>query len=178
MRQLIEDLLTFSAVGRSNTIAEEVDLDELLEQVLSDLAETIAATGAVLHHEVLPSAWGHRSLLGQVLQNLVGNSLKFVRDGVTPHIEITGSRGPTGTTFRVADNGIGVDEAKRNEVFGVFTRLNADDEYPGSGIGLATCAKIVAYHDGQIRLEDGIDGGVAVVAELPPKPYDPAEPDL
>jgi light-regulated signal transduction histidine kinase (bacteriophytochrome) len=172
MRQLIEDLLTFSAVGRSGTTAEEVDLDELLMQVLEDLATTIAATGAEVHHEVLPSAWGHRSLLGQVLQNLVGNSLKFVRDDVTPRIEITGSHDATGTTIRVADNGIGVETAKRNEVFGVFTRLNADDDYPGSGIGLATCAKIVAFHDGQIRLEDGIDGGVSVVVRLPPKPPD------
>jgi len=105
-----------------------------------------------------------------VLQNLVGNSLKFVRDDVPPRIEITGSRDARGTTFRVADNGIGVDAAKRNEVFGVFTRLNAAEQYPGSGIGLATCAKIIAYHDGEIRLEDGIDGGVAVVVRLPPPP--------
>jgi PAS domain S-box-containing protein len=172
MRQLIEDLLTFSAVGRSITTAEEVDLDELLAQVLADLATTIESLGAEVHREPLPTAWGHRSLLGQVLQNLVGNSLKFVRGQVTPRIEISGAQDERGTTVRVADNGIGVDAAKRNEVFGVFTRLNADDEYPGSGIGLATCAKVVAHHGGTIRLDDGIDGGVAVVVWLPSKPED------
>ena len=176
MRQLIEDLLTFSAVGRSDTTAEEVDLDELLGQVLADLGPTIATAGADVHREPLPSAWGHRSLLGQVLQNLVGNSLKFVRPDVTPRVEISGVRDGSGTTIRVCDNGIGVAADKRNEVFGVFTRLNGDDQYPGSGIGLATCAKIVAYHGGQIRLEDGIDGGIAVVLQLPPEPSEPDEP--
>jgi signal transduction histidine kinase len=70
-------------------------------------------------------------------------------------------------TVRVADNGIGIERAHRNEVFGVFTRLNADDRYPGSGIGLATCAKVVTHHGGRIWLEDGIDGGIAVVVWLP-----------
>jgi PAS domain S-box-containing protein len=172
MRQLIEDLLVFSAVGHSATPAEEVNLDELLQQVLADLAEAIASSEAEVHHDPLPTAWGHGSLLGQVLQNLVGNSVKFTREGVTPRIEITGSAGPLGTTIRVADNGIGVEPAKRNDVFGVFTRLNAADQYPGSGIGLATSAKIVAHHGGQIHLEDGIDGGLAVVVRLPPKPAD------
>jgi PAS domain S-box-containing protein len=172
MRQLIEDLLTFSAVGQQKSPPEEVDLDEVLTQVLADLTATIEATGAQVHREALPSAWGHRSLLGQVLQNLVGNSLKFVREGVTPRVEITGSRDGTGTTIRVADNGIGIEVAKRADVFGVFTRLNADDQYPGSGIGLATCAKVVAHHNGTIRVEDGIDGGVCVVVWLPAEPQE------
>ena len=176
MRQLIEDLLTFSAVGRSGTTAEEVDLEELLGQVLADLGPTIEASGAEVHHSPLPVAWGHRSLLGQVLQNLVGNSLKFVRPDVTPRVEISGERDASGTTIRVSDNGIGVEADKRNEVFGVFTRLNGDDQYPGSGIGLATCAKIVAYHGGQIRLEDGIDGGITVEVHLPPEPPDADAP--
>ena len=172
MRQLIEDLLTFSSVGRSESTAEEVELEELLDQVLADLGATIEATGADIDRESLPTAWGHRSLLGQVLQNLVGNSLKFVRPDVTPRIEISGGSDARGITIRVSDNGIGVEAGLRHRVFGVFTRLNGEDQYPGSGIGLATCAKIVAYHGGQIRLEDGIDGGLAVVVHLPPEPPD------
>ncbi len=169
MRQLIEDLLTFSAVGRSGGAADEVDLDDLLTQVLADLDAAIDAAGAEVERTQLPTAWGHRSLLGQVLQNLVGNSLKFTRPGVAPRIAISGRRTRDGgTQVRVADNGIGVEEAKRTEVFGVFTRLNANEQYPGSGIGLATCAKVVAYHGGTIHLEDGLDGGVAVVVWLPP----------
>jgi PAS domain S-box-containing protein len=171
MRQLIEDLLVFSAVGRSGGAAEAVDLEDLLTQVLADLGATIEATGAEVQRDPLPTAWGHRSLLGQVLQNLVGNALKFVRPEVTPRIEISGRRTRDGGTHLcVADNGIGVEEAKRAEVFSVFTRLNATETYPGSGIGLATCAKVVAYHGGTIHLEDGLDGGVAVVVWLPPGP--------
>ena len=170
MRQLIEDLLVFSAVGRSGSTPEDVDLDELLTQVLLDLGATIEATGAEVRRTELPSAWGHRSLLGQVLQNLVGNSLKFIRPDVSPRIEISGRRTRDGgTQVCVADNGIGIEESKRTEVFGVFARLNANEHYPGSGIGLATCAKVVAHHSGTIHVEDGIDGGIAVVVWLPPR---------
>jgi light-regulated signal transduction histidine kinase (bacteriophytochrome) len=174
MRQLIEDLLVFSAIGRGGSDPEEVDLDELLAQVLADLGAPIAATGADVEVSPLPTAWGHRSLLGQLLQNLVGNSLKFTRSEVTPRIEITGRRTRDGgTQVCVADNGIGVEEPKRAEVFGVFTRLHATEQYPGSGIGLATCAKVVGHHGGTIHLEDGIDGGIAVVVWLPPAPPGP-----
>jgi len=172
MRQLIEDLLAFSSVGRSASDAEEVDLDDLLVQVLADFEGAIAASGAVVAYEPLPTAWGHRGLLGQVLQNVVGNSLKFVREGTAPRVEISGSRDERGTTIRLADNGIGVEPAKREEVFGVFTRLHAADQYPGSGIGLATCAKIVASHGGHIAIEDGLDGGITVVIWLPARQAD------
>ena len=171
MRQLIEDLLVFSAVGRSGSAPEEVDLDELLGQVLADLGSTIAATGADVHASPLPGAWGHRSLLGQVLQNLVGNSLKFTRPDTPPRIEVSGRRTRDGgTLLSVSDNGIGIEDSKRREVFGVFARLNANEQYPGSGIGLATCAKVVAHHGGTIHVEDGIDGGISVVVWLPPPP--------
>lgn len=167
MRQLIEDLLAFAAVGTRAGVPEELDLEEVLAQVLVDLAPTIEASGAQVTHDLLPMVWGQRTQLGQVLQNLVGNALKFVRPGVTPRVVVSTSSDLEGVTVRVADNGIGIDPAHRNEVFGVFTRLNADDRYPGSGIGLATCAKVVAHHDGRLWLEDGIDGGIAVAVWLP-----------
>ena len=170
MRRLIEDLLTFSSVGRMAGEAEEVDLDDVMVQVLADLEPTIAATGADVVRAPLPTVWGHRGLLGQVFQNIVGNSLKFVREGGTPRIEISGARNARGTTVRITDNGIGVDRAKREEVFGAFTRLHAEDQYPGSGIGLATCAKIVASYCGHIAIEDGIDGGISVAIWLPAEP--------
>jgi signal transduction histidine kinase len=167
MRQLIEDLLTFSAVGRGLGDPELVALDPLLVQVLADLAPTISASGAELVTGPLPEVWGHRTLLGQLLQNLVGNSLKFVRPDTAPRVEVSGVADEEGVQIRVADNGIGIAPERREEVFGVFTRLNPDDRYPGSGIGLATCAKVVAAHGGKIWLEDGLDGGVAVVVHLP-----------
>jgi PAS domain S-box-containing protein len=170
MRQLIEDLLAFSSVGRSASDAEEVDLDELVAQVLADLEGAIEASGAEVALEPLPTVWGHRGLLGQVLQNVIGNSLKFVREGVVPRVEVSGARDARGTTVRIRDNGIGVEPSKRDDVFGVFTRLHGEEQFPGSGIGLATCAKIVAYHGGQISIDDGIDGGISVVLWLPAEP--------
>ncbi len=170
MRQLIEDLLTFASVGTGSGTVDEVDLDDVLSQVLADLAPTIAATGATVTRHRLPPAWGHRSLLGQLLQNLVGNALKFVREDVPSVVDVSGTSDDQGVEIRVADNGIGIEPAKRTEVFGVFTRLNADEHFPGSGIGLATCAKVAAHHGGQIWLEDGIDGGITVVVRLPHRP--------
>jgi len=167
MRRLIEDLLTFASVGAASGTAAAVDLDDVLTQVLADLAPAIATAGADVVREPLPTVWGHRTLLGQLVQNLVGNALKFVRADSTPEIVVSGSSKGGWATLRVADNGIGIEPSRRAEVFGVFTRLNADEQFPGSGIGLATCAKVVAYHGGQISLEDGLDGGVAVVVRLP-----------
>jgi len=167
MRQLIEDLLAFAAVGTREGAAEEVDLDAVLGQVLADLAPAIEASGAQVTHDPLPTVWGQRTQLGQVIQNLVGNALKFVRPDVPPCVAVTTSADLEGVTVRVADNGIGIDPAQRGQVFGVFTRLNADDRYPGSGIGLATCAKVMTHHGGRIWLEDGIDGGITVAVWLP-----------
>ncbi len=172
MRQLIEDLLTFASVGTGNSTAEEVDLDDLLAQVLADLASTVAATGAQVTPHPLPLGWGHRSLLGQLLQNLVGNALKFTRPDVAPVIDVSGTSDHDGVLIRVADNGIGIEPRRRSEVFGVFRRLNGDEQFPGSGIGLATCAKVVAHHGGQVWVEDGIDGGTAVLVRLPHRPAD------
>jgi PAS domain S-box-containing protein len=167
MRQLIEDLLTFAAVGARAGKAEEVDLDELLGQVLADLAPAIEASGAQITRDPLPTVWGQRTQLGQVLQNLLSNALKFARPDVALEVAVSMRSDRSGVTLRVADNGIGVDPADRSDVFGVFTRLNADDRFPGSGIGLATCAKVMAHHGGRIWLEDGIDGGTTVAVWLP-----------
>jgi PAS domain S-box-containing protein len=169
LRQLIEDLLTFAAAGGRPGPPVRVDLDELLTEVLTDLDSMVTAAGARIDRGVLPPVWGHRAPLGQVLQNLIGNALKFARPAVTPVVTIEGRADETGTTLRIADNGVGIDQAQRNEVFGIFTRLRADEPLPGSGIGLATCAAVVAHHDGRIWIEDGIDGGVAVVVHLPPR---------
>ncbi len=166
MRQLIEDLLTFAAVGTLDA-AEEVDLEAIVVQVVADFSPMIVATGARVTFEALPPVWGQRALLGQLVQNLIGNALKFAKPGVAPEVVLSAAADPGGVTLRVADNGIGIERSRRNEVFGVFTRLNADDKYPGSGIGLATCAKVVATHGGHIWLEDGLDGGCAVVVWLP-----------
>ncbi len=167
MRQLIEDLLTFAAAGSSVGSAEPVDLDDVLTQVLSDLEPTLAARGIQVEHAPLPTVAGHRSLLGQLLQNLLGNAVKFTRAGVAPLVQVDAAARDDGVTIHVRDNGIGIPVEHRSDVFGVFTRLHPEDAFGGSGIGLATCAKVVQHHHGRIWIEDGIDGGTTVCVWLP-----------
>lgn len=170
MRQLIEDLLTFAAVGQTAGAPGEVDLDAILTEVLSDLGPALSAGGIRVERSPLPLVTGHRGLLGQLLQNLVGNAVKFARVGDQPLLWVGAQTDDEGTTITVIDNGIGIAPDRRDEVFGVFKRLNPDDTFPGSGIGLATCARVVEHHGGRIWLDDGIDGGLAVHVWLPHRP--------
>src|SRR3546814_20555138 len=104
---------------------------------------------------------GRRAALGQLLQNVIGNSVKFARTDVDPVVHIGATGSEDGVTIRVADNGIGIEPAHRSLVFGVFARLHGDDRYPGSGIGLATCTKVATRHGGRIWADDGIAGGIS-----------------
>jgi PAS domain S-box-containing protein len=167
MGQLIEDLLAFAAAGPSGGAMGTVDLDSVLTHVLGDLEAQIASGGVRVERSPLPTVTGNEALLGQLLQNLLANAIKFRRDGVDPVVQIDGHADPDGVTISVRDNGIGIAPEHRNEVFGVFTRLNAADSYTGSGIGLATCAKVVNHHRGRIWVEEGLDGGTAMVVWLP-----------
>jgi PAS domain S-box-containing protein len=170
MRQLIEDLLAFASVGKAAGALAAVELDEVLTQVLADLEAEISAAGVTIERSPLPEVLGHRALLGQLLQNLLSNAIKFTRSDVPPLVRVGAERDATGVTITVADNGIGIAPAHRAEVFSVFTRLNADDTSPGSGVGLATCAKVVHHHGGRIWVAEGIDGGAALRVWLPDTP--------
>lgn len=167
MRQLIEDLLTFAAAGSPVGGHEPVDLDLLLGEVLSDLEPTIAERGVEVRRSSLGTVRGHRPLLGQLLQNLLDNAVKFTRSEGEPLVTIDAVHKQGGVELAVRDNGIGIDPGSRADVFAVFARLNSDDDFQGSGIGLATCAKVVQHHEGRIWIEDGIDGGTAVCVWLP-----------
>lgn len=173
MRQLIEDLLAFSAVGQTAGAVVPVELDELLAEVLVDLEPTLRSAGAHVEAAQLPQVLGHRALLGQLLQNLLGNALKYLRPDVPGLIRVGAERSGEGVTISVADNGIGIAPERRADVFGVFTRLSVDEPQPGSGIGLATCAKVAHHHGGRIWIDDGIDGGIAVRVWLPDEPVSP-----
>lgn len=177
MRQLIEDLLAFASVGRASGALAPVDLDEVLTLVLADLESAISVAGVTVERSPLPEVLGHRALLGQLLQNLLSNAIKFARPDVPPLVRVGATRDATGVTITVADNGIGIAPRHRVEVFGVFTRLDSDDTSPGSGIGLATCAKVVHHHGGRIWVGDGIDGGAALHVWLPDTEDEPADPE-
>ena len=159
MQRLINDLLGFSRVGRIGTELTEVDLAAAFDQVVDDLQETVAETGARVSAEGLPTVVGEAPLLHQLLANLVGNALKFRHPDRAPVVRVTAERVGDLWQFACRDNGIGIDPQHADRVFVIFQRLHPKDVYEGTGIGLALCKKIVEFHGGDIWVDaDGPDG--------------------
>lgn len=148
MQTLIDDLLDYSRVGGQQT-TEMVDLNEVLSWVLRHLQERIQVNQAQVIYETLPMVKGNRMQLIQVFQNLLGNAIKF-RGTKAPLIQIQAIQKSNLWEFSVADNGIGLESKFGDRIFQVFQRLHTREEYPGTGIGLAICKKIVNQHGGEI----------------------------
>ncbi|WNG92832.1 CHASE3 domain-containing protein [Mycobacterium sp. ITM-2016-00318] len=176
MQRLINDLLTFSRVGRLGSTHTEVDLNDALHTALGNLSTAIDESDAevVRPDEPLPVIDGDPTLLAMLWQNLIGNAVKFRKEGVTPRIVI--ECGPStdgdepGWLFSVTDNGIGIGADFADKVFVIFQRLHGRDEYSGTGIGLALCKKIVEYHGGSIRVDTSYTGGTRFLFTLPATP--------
>jgi PAS domain S-box-containing protein len=165
MQTLIDDLLAYSRVGRQ-TEDGDVDLDLVLEGARSALAAAISDSGAEIHAEPLPTVFGDPRELSQLMQNLLSNAIKFVEEG-TPRIEISAVPRDGMWEVAVADNGIGIEPRYAERIFKMFQRLHGRDSYPGTGIGLAICKKIVERHGGAIEVEPGQDGGSVFRVTLP-----------
>lgn len=181
MQVLINDLLTFSRVGRVNDARLPVDLDEALGRALTNLDTALTEAGARLERpEELPEVVGDPMLLAMLWQNLVGNAVKFRHADRTPHIRITCDRHPEESDtwlLTVTDNGIGIPQEFAEKVFVIFQRLHGRDAYGGTGIGLALCKKIVEYHGGQIWIDTAHSGGTRFRFTLPASPAEkPAAP--
>jgi signal transduction histidine kinase len=156
MQVLISDLLALSRVGRTTEQFEPVDLDRALNAALVTLADRIEEAGARVERLTpLPTVAGDHSLLTSLLENLVGNAVKYRRDDVAPVVRISAEHDDEQQlwTFTVSDNGIGIDPQYAERIFAVFQRLHLRDRYGGTGIGLALCRKIVEFHGGRIWLE-------------------------
>jgi signal transduction histidine kinase len=166
MSVLINDLLAFSRVGRGNVAPTPQDCERLLAAALGNLEKVITETGAWVTHDPLPTVPGVGSLLTTLLQNLVGNGLKF-RASEPPRIHIRAERDGEHWSFWVTDNGIGIDPAYAERIFVIFQRLHAKADYPGTGIGLALCRRIVEHHGGRIWLDPAIAPGAAFRFTLP-----------
>ena len=162
MQTLIQDLLAFSRVGRNGIACGRVDCDAAMEEVLKSLGPAIQESGAVVTHGELPAVWADRSQMIQVFQNLVGNAIKF-RGKEPPAISVQAEKAGQQWLFSVSDNGIGIAPEYAENIFVVFQRLHGRTEYPGNGIGLAICKKIVERNGGKIWVEaqagDGSDHG-------------------
>lgn len=152
MQALIDDLLTFSRLETRDNLLEHTDCAAVLEIVLTNLSATKQKAEAEITHDALPNILADKSQLIQLFQNLISNALKFCGDR-NPRIHIAAVRKRDGWLFSVSDNGIGIEPRYFERIFHVFQRLHTRREYPGTGIGLAVCKKIVQRHGGQIWVE-------------------------
>lgn len=166
MQKLITDLLAYSRVGTRGGEFVAADAGEVLDQVLSDLKVRIEETGAVITRDPLPTVTADARQLHQLLQNLISNGIKF-SDRPPPRIHVSAQRRGKDWLFSVGDRGIGIDPQYAQRIFVIFQRLHHSKEYPGTGIGLAICKKIVERHGGRIWMESRPGEGSTFYFTLP-----------
>ena len=166
MQQLINDLLAYSRLNANPPEPVRVSISDLVDVIRRDYEMEIRDTGATVEYDTLPDVLCGEMQARQLFQNLISNGLKFHRDE-PPHIRITAQRDGEFIRFSVADNGIGIAPEKRETAFLIFQRLNSRDKYPGTGIGLAICRKIVEQHGGKIAIKAKDGPGTTFTFTLP-----------
>ena len=184
MQGLINDLLSFSRVGRLTREHVEVGAGTLVEQALANLSLAVEdADATVTVAPDLPRVSVDQALMVGVFQNLIGNAIKF-RGDEPPRIDVGLADAGTEWEFSVADNGIGIEPEYADRIFVIFQRLHPKDAYPGTGIGLAMCRKIVEYHGGRIWLDTSVPHGTTfrftlpkLAADLPGAPPEDDDPE-
>ena len=180
MQSLIEDLLSYAQTNVSEKKLETINLSQLLHEVKTDLKETIESKGAEIRHGNLGELQVIPFQFKQLMQNLISNAIKFSRSGTNPVVNIS-RKSANGNTLgvnglkpdvvynhiQVEDNGIGFEKEYSNKIFELFQRLHGKHEFPGTGIGLSICKKIVENHDGLIRAESSLGEGSTFHIYLP-----------
>jgi K+-sensing histidine kinase KdpD len=168
MGKLIDDLLSFSRIGRAETKKSLVNLEQLVKDVVSEIEQETRGREIAWKIDALPVCYGDRSMLMLVLANLVSNAVKFTRMRTRAEIEIGCADGDNDDLeVFVRDNGAGFDMQYANKLFGVFQRLHRADEFEGTGIGLATVQRIIHRHGGKVRAEGAVDQGATFYFSLP-----------
>lgn len=158
MQTLIDDLLEYSRVGTEGKPLKPTDGNAALDQAISDLHAAIQDGDAKVTCDKLPSVYGDPTQLAHLFQNLIGNAIKFRGDD-PPRIHVSSRSNDEDLVVSVADNGIGIASQHREQIFGMFKRLHGEGKYPGNGIGLAICNKIVERHGGRIWVESEVNKG-------------------
>jgi signal transduction histidine kinase len=166
MRDLIHDVLAFARAGATGRAPAPTDCGRALDQAIANLGLAIDESGAVITREDLPTVLADRLQVVQVFQNLLGNAIKF-RGERRPEVHVGVERQGSEWVFRVRDNGIGIEPAYTGRIFNVFQRLHGRDRYPGTGIGLAVCKRIIARHGGRIWVESDPGAGSTFYFTLP-----------
>lgn len=166
MQDLIRDILSFSRIGKEVNTGEVV-CDEVLDRVLFNLAAAVQESQVEIRRSPLPTLRGDPVLIGQIFQNLIGNAIKFRRQGVPLVITIAAQQEGSWWWLSVQDNGIGIPSDCTERVFQLFQRLHARSEYSGTGIGLAICRKAVRHHGGDIKVDSVLGEGSTFRFSLP-----------
>ncbi|MEV6781374.1 ATP-binding protein [Streptomyces sp. NPDC051098] len=167
MQRLINDLLAFSRVGRVHNQQEVVDLETVADGTVEALSVAIEESGAEITRDPLPTVVGDATQLGMLWQNLIANAVKFRSPDRNPRIHVEARRDGDTWRFAVTDNGIGIGPEFAEKVFVIFQRLHTKDAYPGNGIGLAMCKKIVEFHGGTIAIDTTHSKGTRIQFTLP-----------
>ena len=153
MKQLIQDLLSYSRINSHGGKPEPVAVGDVLDALLTDFSSIISQQQSDITHDPMPIVIADPGQLRQLLQNLIGNAMRYRAPGRTPKIHISAERLPDFWRFSVRDNGIGIEQKYFARIFEIFQRLHSHSHYAGTGIGLAVCKRIVERHGGRIWLE-------------------------
>lgn len=173
MQTLINDLLNYSRVGTRGKSFEATDINQVIQKVLGNLKTIIDSTAAEITYTSLPTVIADPTQMIQLWQNLLGNAIKF-RGDRPPRIHISAVAQPDAWLFKVSDNGIGIEPRYSDRIFLIFQRLHSRTDYPGTGIGLAICKKIVERHGGQIEFESEPGQGTTFSFTMPNSSGDPS----
>ena len=167
MGQLIDDLLAFSHLGRAKMATASVDMTTLARTVFENLTRTAPDSAPRFELKSLPSAQGDQAMLRQVFANLFGNAIKFTRHQPAPIIEVGGENSDGKITYYVKDNGVGFDEKYGHKLFRVFQRLHSEEEFEGTGVGLALVQRVIHRHGGKVWAKAKPDQGATFYFTLP-----------
>jgi light-regulated signal transduction histidine kinase (bacteriophytochrome) len=166
MQSLVEGLLQYSRIETHGTPPEPMDVQRAVDAALANLRAAIEEFGVKITVDPLPTIRAERTQMAQLFQNLIGNAIKF-RSDRPPEIHVGAERKDRSWLFWVKDNGIGIEPKFKDKIFVIFQRLHARDRYPGTGIGLAVCKKIVERHGGEIRVESQPGRGSTFLFTIP-----------
>jgi len=169
MQTLVSDLLAFSRLARHGEVFAPIFFGDVLRDVCANLDVALTESGAKISHDPLPEVLGDASQLRQLLQNILSNAIKF-RSERPIKIHVRADHAGSAWTFQVSDNGQGIEPQYFERIFVIFQRLHTRDEYPGTGIGLAVCQKIVERHGGHIWLESQVDRGTTFFFTIADRP--------
>ncbi|MDB4952304.1 MAG: sensor protein [Gemmatimonadetes bacterium] len=176
MQSLINDLLAYSRAGTRGEGVQATEMEDVLRRVLAGLGPALEESGARVTHGPLPTLQVDAAQMDQVLQNLVGNALKF-RGAEPTHVHVSAQRLDDAWEISVRDNGIGISPEFAERVFVIFQRLHSRAEYPGTGIGLAICKKVVERHGGRIAVRPAPGGGAEFRFTIPDRPAAAGAPE-